>query len=134
MTAFAALYRALLRLAPDEFRRRYGDEAVHLAVKRVDDTHGLRRVTAAVRELIDLLRTARRERRSDRMRDQPASTRGGRASGWDAIARDVRTSLRSLRATPGFTVVALIILTLGIGASTAIFSVVDAVVLRGLPF
>ena len=47
------------------------------------------------------------------------------------IAHDVRTSWRSLRATPGFTVVALVILTLGIGASTAIFSVVDAVVLRG---
>ena len=57
-----------------------------------------------------------------------------RAGGFEAIARDVRTSLRSLRATPGFTAVALVILTLGIGASTAIFSVVDAVVLRGLPF
>ena len=57
----------------------------------------------------------------------------GRTS-LDALWRDVRHALRSLRATPAFTGVALAVLTLSIGASTAIFSVVDAVILRGLPF
>ena len=50
------------------------------------------------------------------------------------LGRDARQAVRSLRATPSFTIVALVVLALGIGASTAIYSVVDAVVLRGLPF
>ena len=52
----------------------------------------------------------------------------------DLLWRDVRHAVRSLRATPAFTSVALVVLTLSIGATTAIFSVVDAVILRGLPF
>jgi putative ABC transport system permease protein len=47
---------------------------------------------------------------------------------------DLKAAFRSLRSAGGFTVAALLVLTLGIGATTAIFSVVDAVVLRALPF
>jgi putative ABC transport system permease protein len=57
-----------------------------------------------------------------------------RSTTLDAIWRDIRHAVRSLRATPAFTTVALVVLALSIGATTAIYSVVDGVMLRELPF
>jgi predicted permease len=68
------------------------------------------------------------------VRDDVAYRRVGLVESLNSAARNTRVALRGLHRSPGFSLVVLITLGLGIGASTAIFSVVDGILLSSLPY
>lgn len=138
------IYRVLLGLLPRAFRRRYGAEmaAMFEETWRSEDGRGRwRLVRRAIRDLV-VSAVLLRVHPEEVERSRPGGARRGRIDGPDdgrrtmgrGVTRDLRYAMRSLGARPGFALTAILTVALGVGASSAVFSVIDAVVFRALPY
>jgi predicted permease len=110
------LYRQLLRAFPASFRMEYGDEMGAIFARRRRDASGaLQKLALWVEAIADV------------------AVNAARAHG-DLLRQDLRYTARTLRRAPGFAVTAILVAALGVGATTATFSITDHVLFRPLPF
>jgi predicted permease len=110
------LYRTLLHLYPRSFRNDYSAELCAVFARRLAEASGPTATAGVWLEAIaDILGNAARLH-------------------WDLLVQDVRYTFRSLSHSRGFALTAIVVAALGIGATTASFSIADHVLVRALPF
>jgi predicted permease len=109
------LYRLLLLIYPASFRHEYGEEMARLFGERRRRTSFAGRLGLWGEALADAFTTA------------PGIH-------LDVLRQDLRYSRRALMSSPGFSAAAMLVMALGIGTTTAVFTTVDRVLLRPLPF
>jgi predicted permease len=111
-----SFYRALLLLYPASFRAQYGDELTKVFATRRRDASGFfGRMLLWIDAIFDAVLSAAQVH-------------------WDLFCQDLRYTLRGLARSPGFAMTAVLIAALGIGATTAAYTITDHVLIRPLPF
>src|SRR5205085_3641525 len=127
---------ALWKILLDRLRALRDSDGVHREIEEEMSFHIDMRAEENVRRGMPL-EEARREAerrfgRLTRIKEMGYEVRGG---GWlEALWRDLRNGVRMLRKNPGFTAVGVLTLALGMGATTAIFSVVYATLFESMPY
>jgi predicted permease len=141
MTRVPLTFRLLVRLCPPDFRDRYGESVLSFQRQRLIEAarRGESRRRVWRRGVVDLVVTAALEwaRVISRRRGIPTTFTAAPLSAEDRmsiIGQELVQSVRSLRRSAGFSLAAILTLALGISSTTAIFSVVNSVLLAPLPF
>ncbi|NKB86671.1 MAG: FtsX-like permease family protein [Acidobacteria bacterium] len=137
------LYCCALRAYPASFRRRFADDLVAAFDDGMSNpewaAHEESRWLFALRSILDALNHGLRRR----LRRAPATTSPSpilslpvlrRANPLDTTMRDILWGLRALQQRPSMALAVILTLTIGIGATTAMFSLMDAVLFRELPY
>jgi predicted permease len=127
------LYRALIRLLPRDVRERDGEEMTRALGEQIADARspwGVR-WRALARFPLVLALEWRDALFAERVPAPPIPSRGGR---MESLIRMIRQGARGLTRTPAFSLSVILLLGVGVGSVSAIFAVVDHVVLRPLPY